>query len=137
MNVSACSCNAGYYGPYCLLVESSVEAMLLPLYASVCLETPPTYMRKPSYRSFDLDIKLDIISTPSDLADQTEVMVMELANFFGLDSAARLLVKNESGVVTRRYVISCEYLKQSNFAFFIIEITLNGHFLRFPPVLYD
>ena len=94
-------------------------------------------MRKPSYRSFDLDIKLDIISTPSDLADQTEVMVMELANFFGLDSAARLLVKNESGVVTRRYVISCEYLKQSIFAFFIIEITLNGHFLRFPPVLYD
>jgi hypothetical protein len=62
-------------------------------------------MRKPSYRSFDLDIKLDIISTPSDLADQTEVMVMELANFFGLDSAA-LLVKNESGVVTRRYHVN-------------------------------
>jgi hypothetical protein len=89
-------------------------------------------MRKPSYRSFDLDIKLDIISTPSDLADQTEVMVMELANFFGLDSAA-LLVKNESGVVTRRYHVN---ISSKLLSLSLWSKLLNGHFLLFPPILY-
>jgi len=45
----------------------------------------PEDMAKPSFREFDLDINLEIVAIPADVPGETARLLIETANFFGVD----------------------------------------------------
>jgi len=65
---SSCACNDGYTGPSCLMSKPT-----------------PEDMAKPSFRKFDLDINLEIVAIPADVPGETARLLIETANFFGVD----------------------------------------------------